>query len=268
MAASETALIVAGPWPRLSVGGVAFPTYYLVISAVLSVSLFYIYLRAQQKNYSQSTALDLFMIVSAGAVLGARLFHVLFESPSYYLSQPLAVFSFWQGGFVFYGGLIGGIIAGTWVLRQQQQAVAPWLDFFAPVLSLAYALGRFACFFNGCCYGKACDLPWGYGFRQYDYHTSLSLIVYRHPTQLYFVITEFCLFLSLLVLEKKPWTKERAGRLFAVWLAVHSCLRFVIEIFRDDDRGLSFGPLSISMLLSVVFLCSTLYFLFAKKIEK
>lgn len=225
------------------------------------VALFYIYRRAQQKHYSQTTALDLFMIVSAGGVFGARLFHVLFESPGYYLADPLAIFSFWQGGFVFYGGLIGGSMAAVWALRHQNQAVAPWLDFFAPVLSLSYALGRFACFFAGCCYGKVCDLPWAYGFRQWDDHTSLSTVVFRHPTQLYFVVSEFCLFLGLLFLEKKSWTQKQPGRLFAVWLAVHSCLRFAIELFRDDDRGVNIGPLSLSMFLSLIFLSGSLLFL-------
>ena len=190
-------------------------------------------------EWKRKPAMDLFFVVTLSGADGARLLHVLFEEPQYYIDNPWRVFAVLQGGFVYYGGLIFGFFAAWLYLLWKKQSFAHWLDFFTPVVSLSYATGRIACFLTGCCYGKLCDLPWA--------------IAGRHPTQLYAVILELLLFCGLLKLERNPWCKEVPGRLFALWLAQHSANRMVVELFRADPRGPTLGALSISTLLSLVF---------------
>jgi phosphatidylglycerol---prolipoprotein diacylglyceryl transferase len=221
--------------------------YFIFISLILTVSVLWINQRSRKLQYSGATAMDLFFVVTLSGALGARLLHVFFEEPQYYYENPLRFFLVLQGGFVYYGGLIFGFCAAWLFLRWKKQAFSQWLDFFTPVISLSYAFGRIACFLTGCCYGKFCNLPWA--------------VEARHPTQLYAVVLELLVFSGLMKLEKNPWVKAVPGRLFALWLTLHSINRFVIELFRGDPRGPSLGMYSLSMLLSIVFFILSLAYL-------
>lgn len=245
--------VVLGPWPLIKLGGLALPTYYIVISAVLMVTTLFVAKRADQKKYSGSLALEIYLNVLIAGVLGARLFHVLYEAPAFYFHNPLEILYFWQGGFVFYGGVLGGLLGGWLTVKKKEQPFELWLDFFAPILSLGYALGRMACFFTGCCYGRACDLPWAPPFTTVELRSGASSIIYRHPTQLYAVILELIVFAVVLYIEKRRMF-TRSGNLFFAWLGLHSLGRIVMEMFRDDDRGSLIGPFSVATVLSLIFI--------------
>lgn len=254
-----------GPLPTLNFGdGLVLPTYPLFMSLLFTGIIFYINKRAFKRDHSAATALDLFLWVVIGGTIGARLFHVFYEAPAHYLENPLHVFYFWQGGFVFYGGVVAGFFAGWLNLKLKQQSFTLWLDFFTPVISLGYAIGRWACFLAGCCYGKFCDLPWAVSFKQIDLNNQMVMHVHRHPTQLYASFLEFALFALLLRVEKKRLFKK-PGHLFFFWLGVHSLCRVFVELFRDDDRGAMIGPLSVSMFMSFVFAAIAFVVLFRKK---
>ncbi len=96
--------IVLGPLPFLTLGSIKLPTYHLFISFVLLGLVYYVNQRSYKKQFSGTTAIDLFLSALAGGVFGARLFHIFFEEPAHYLQHPFEVFYIWQGGFVFYGG--------------------------------------------------------------------------------------------------------------------------------------------------------------------
>lgn len=255
--------LVIGPLPYIYLGdGLKLPTYPIVISLLFAVLIFYINKRARKLDYSGSTALDLFLwCVGAGAV-GARLLHIVYEAPGYYLENPLHIFYFWQGGFVFYGGLICGVVAGWVYVLVKKQSFLLWLDFATPIVSLGYALGRWACFLAGCCYGQVCDLPWAISVRQIDTFTHATTYVHRHPTQLYASALEFLLLAFILFFEKKKILSKKAGHLFFLWLALHSLCRILVETFRADDRGVMLGSLSISMILSLLFISVSFVVLF------
>lgn len=257
--------LVLGPLPTLNFGGgLILPTYPLFISLLFTGIIFYINKRAFKRDHSAATALDLFLWVVIGGTLGARLFHVLYEAPAYYMQNPLHVFYFWQGGFVFYGGVIAGFFAGWLNLKIKKQSFPLWLDFFTPVISLGYAFGRWACFLAGCCYGRVCDLPWAVSLRQIHLDSDMVMHVHRHPTQLYASVLEFALFAAVIKLERKRVFKT-PSHLFFFWLGAHSLCRIVVELFRDDDRGAMIGPLSVSMILSLVFVAVALTVLCRKK---
>ena len=172
--------------------------------------------RARNKNLSRYTTLDISLGIMFGALLGARLFHVFYEQPSDYLADPLRIFMIWQGGFVFYGGAIGGFLGGFIVLKIKGERWRMWADFVAPIGAFGYGLGRMACFLNGCCHGKVCALPWAVRFPGIEGG--------RHPTQLYAAFLEWGICLFLLLLEKRKGLKE--------------CVN---EIFSGDSRGGSSG---------------------------
>ncbi len=220
------------------------PVYLLLISLSYCVCLFWLGPRAKKIGVSPTKALDLSFVIMVSGFIGARLLHIIYEEPQYYLDKPFEVFKFWKGGFVFYGGFLGTLFGGYLFVRLKKLSFMAWADFFAPMGALGYAIGRLGCFFNGCCYGQICELPWAVQF------PGLSpLGIARHPTQLYAVAWEVLTLLLLLNLEKMQ--KLKTGQLFSVWIFLHSIGRLLMEQFRDDPRGDLLFSVSISSWISL-----------------
>jgi phosphatidylglycerol:prolipoprotein diacylglycerol transferase len=236
------------------------PVWLLIVSLTVSAALIWSFLRAAKWGVVQSQAIDLAIVLSAGMALGGRLLHVIYEQPRYYLENPVRIFFVWEGGFVFYGGLLTSLALGWWWCQKRDQNFWRWGDFFAPLISFTYAAGRIGCFVNGCCYGRACDLPWGV---EHSSHAQWGLeIVKRHPTQLYAAGLEFAALAFLLWYERKS---RPLGAVFSLWLGLHGAGRIVMEYFRDDFRGASPLGLSLAVWVSVILILVSLYRLVLKR---
>lgn len=230
--------------------GLEIPTFFLVISLVLSVSLWWITKRCDLYHLPKRKVLDLSLLLMIAGLVGSRLMHVLYENLSYYQEDPVRIFYLWDGGFVFYGGLTLALVAAFFYFRiLRPEKVGSYFDAFAPVVSFAYGFGRMGCFLAGCCYGGACDYPWA--------------IAGKHPTQLYALLWEAGVILILLGLEKIPSVQRisflrRSGDLFVLWMGLHAVGRLLMESLREDFRGdLIFG-FSVSTVFSVLLLTASL----------
>ncbi len=240
-------------FPTVSISAtLSIPTYFVLITIACIIALFWTQKRALKLDLSVKHALDLCLICFVSGFLGGRLFHIFYESPEYYIENPLKVFYFWEGGFVYYGGFISALICCLiFIKRIEPNEWKKYFDLAAPILSLAYIIGRSACFLAGCCYGRACELPWA--------------VNGLHPTQLYAVFSELLVLGLLLSIEKhslalqykKPEQALQDGDLFLFWTIGHSAGRIVMELFRDDFRGLIYY-LSISTWISLAVLLTSL----------
>lgn len=224
--------------PILDFGFIHIPTFYFVISLSVTFILLLINSELNQKlKIDRKITFDITLISMIAGFLGARLTHVFYEEWPFYQQFPIEIFKFWNGGFVFYGGFIPAFIVILIFLKLKKQNIYFWTDFFTPYIGLSYALGRLGCFFEGCCYGTHCDLPWA--------------IAGRHPTQLYMTLAEVLLLASLVFWRKKKSDHLKPGLLFLTWLCGHAINRFIIEFFREDDRGALIRDLSLSQWISV-----------------
>lgn len=223
------------------------PSYMLVLSLTYCLGLVFTFWRAGQRDLDRHIALDIALAIMIGGFVGARLFHVLYENPEIYREHPLEVFKFWLGGFVYYGGLMGAAYTVWLYTKVRGLSFWEWADFYAPILSIGYALGRFACLLNGCCYGGLCDLPWGIEFN----YPGLPLGL-RHPAPLYASLFEFCVFALLIFIERRKIRGLRDGDVFLIWLSLHGCGRLIMETFRDDFRGATIFGLSVSSFISIL----------------
>lgn len=225
------------------------PTYYLVISLTFCLIIFLAIIRAKKLGFDINISLDFILIAMVSGFIGARVLHIVYEAPQYYLEDLLRIFKFWNGGFVYYGGVIAALI-GCWVYAKVKDLnFLKWADFFAPLIAFGYGLGRFACFLNGCCYGKTCDLPWAVQFPNLPHPMNQH---FRHPTQIYTSLLEFVIVIVLLLLAKHDYFKAQFGRLFGLWLVLHALNRILMESLRADFRGESFLGLSISTIISLL----------------
>lgn len=224
------------------------PTYFVYISVLYCFLLVYVLRRARAHGENASTALDLGLILMVGGFLGGRLLHVFYELPQYYAEDWTRVFKIWEGGFVFYGGFLTALAGCLLLVWRRRLSFNRWADFYAPVIALGYGLGRVSCFLAGCCYGRACDLPWGVTF-PWDAERIL-----RHPTQLYAVIWELSVFGLLIFLERRKIPSRIPGLVFWSWILLHSLGRLMMESFRDDFRGHLLFGLSLSTVISLLLL--------------
>ena len=214
---------------------------------IYCISLLWAVKRADHQGLSRHKTLDYSLVIMILGCFGARLFHVVFEYPDYYLKHPIDIFLLYQGGFVFYGGFLFAFLGGFIVIKYRRDNFMVWLDFFTPLISFGYTVGRIGCFLAGCCYGKPSTHPWAVTFPlEMEAPANTPL----HPTQIYSSLLEFLILILVLFIEKKKLLPK--GGVFCFWLLFHSISRLIVEPFRGDWRGEAFLSLSISSWISAV----------------
>lgn len=194
-------------------------------------------------------------------LIGARLFYTIQNHYDYFsLAHPskiINVFKVWEGGLVFYGGLIGGITGTVIYVWKKKQPLLNFLDSIAPSIGLGHFFARIGCFLNGCCYGRPTDLPWGIKFPQGS-NPARHYSGHIHPTQLYESFSGIILFALLYYMFKN---RKFQGQVFFSYLLLYSIIRFTIEFFRGDAIRGVYGPLSTSQWVGVLLFPISLVFL-------
>jgi len=206
-------------------------TYGLLVATGFLVAILLASSRAEKEGLDSQKVLDLCFYVMVSALLGARLLYVIVEY-RYFLDSPLEIFKFWKGGLVFYGGLILGVLISLWYLKRNQMPMWKTADLLAPSIALGQLIGRWGCFFAGCCYGKKTDVAWGITFT--DPRSLAPLEISLHPTQVYLSLNAVFIFIFLMWLSKR---KLFDGQILWSYGILYSIGRFSIEYFRGDDRG-------------------------------
>lgn len=229
--------------PYIQIGPMAVSTYFLVISLAATLAGVWFIRRMEARDLSRVQAIDLTLVIFVSAFAGARLMHVLYEEFGFYWQNPTQILQIWNGGFVYYGGLIGGLLGIYIYCLSKRIPFLVTLDQGAIPMAFSYVLGRFGCFLNGCCYGKLCELPWAINLRG----------EHRHPTQLYSSLGEAAIVALLLRVEKR--LQKQPGQLAGLWFILHALNRMVMEHFRDDPRGDMILRLSVSTWMSVALIC-------------
>lgn len=244
---------ISGFLPALNLGPLVLPTYFVISSLAFIAALFFLVHRAKNLRLPRNRALDTALVLMLTGFVGSRLFHVFFEEPGYYAEDPSRVLEIWRGGFVWFGGAVFGSLCSLWFLKWKREPIARYLDLFAPVGALGYAIGRLACLFTGCCYGAVCILP---GMRE-GY-------AFRYPTQALAVVYEVVVLFILLKVERtredSPWF-GRAGQLFLLWVILHGAGRILMESLRGDPRGAFIFGLSISTWISAILIVGSFVWL-------
>jgi len=188
------------------------------------------------------------------ALLGAKILLVIVEWKRY-LGDPSELLGLARAGGVFLGGFIAAVLAAAIMLRRYNLKALPTFDVLAPSLALGQAIGRLGCLLAGCCWGRECDLPWAITYTDpaaaANVGTPLHLAV--HPFPAYAAAFNFTVFLILSRLYQK---KLAPGIVFATYLILYGCGRFLLELTRGDEiRGLYFGGMvSTSQLISAALI--------------
>jgi phosphatidylglycerol:prolipoprotein diacylglycerol transferase len=255
-------------YPKLfDLGPVTVHTYGLLLALAFIVGIWLTSRNARIRGISPDSMWNMGLIIIFAALVGAKV--LLFISDySYYAQNPSEIFSLstLRSTGVFYGGLIFGLVGAAWYLNRARLPGWKVADLAAPAIALGHSIGRLGCFSAGCCYGKPTHLPWGVTFTsQYAYdNVGVPLNVPLHPTQLYEAAGNLLIFAYL---QHRLSRKHFRGQIILEYLMFYAALRFVIEFFRDDERGFVFhGLLSTSQFIGILtVIAAASLFLFLRR---
>lgn len=178
---------------------------------------------------------DLSLWMLLAGLIGSKI--LMFWVEPEYRQHPLQLLSldFLRSGGVFYGGLLGAVLAGYFLMKRYK---LPWwktADACAPGIALGNFFGRQGCFAAGCCWGKPTTLPWGVQFTELGHRiTGVPTGIRLHPVQLYESFAMLIVFFFLIWLHRR---KRFSGQVILAYALIYSVVRFAVEFVRDDPRG-------------------------------
>ena len=184
-----------------------------------------------------------------GGVLGAKLLSVL-TSIGYIIEYHISFIDVIRNGFVFYGGLIGGVIGLVIYAKAFRLPLLPLFDLYAAGTALGHAVGRVGCLISGCCYGLPAEGSF-YVLYTHAVDPNTPLGTPLLPIQL---IECFCLVGIFALCECLFYFTKRRGVSAFAYAGTYAVTRFVLEFFRGDAVRGVFGGLSTSQYISLAIL--------------
>ncbi|HEY3350893.1 MAG TPA: prolipoprotein diacylglyceryl transferase [Thermoanaerobaculia bacterium] len=230
------------------IGSFALPSYGFMMAVAFVAGLWLLRRRAPSFGIEADTASDIGVWLLLSGLVGAKLLLVIVEWPSYVRSWSDFA-SLARAGGVFYGGLIGAVLATAILLRRRRISFWMFADAAAPSVALGQAFGRVGCFLAGCCWGRECSLPWAVTFTSPVAHENVGvpLGIPLHPTQVYEILGTLLLCVLLVRFERRAFS----GETFARYVFGYALLRGTIEFFRGDPRGEVLGVMSTSQFIAL-----------------
>jgi len=238
------------------IGPLSIRWYGVLIMAGVILGLVLAGREAKRKAVSIELIYDLFFYMLISAVVGARLYYVIF-SWDLYRNNLKEIFAFWHGGLAIHGAVVGGVVSALIYTRLKGLSFWSVADICAPSLILGQAIGRWGNYFNQEAFGRPTNLPWAIFID--EAHRPLQYVqqTHFHPTFLYESLWNFCAFLLLLWLRRRRGIVT--GDVFLAYLMLYSLGRFWIEALRTDSLMFAgFRVAQIVSLLLIVFASITL----------
>jgi phosphatidylglycerol:prolipoprotein diacylglycerol transferase len=241
------------------VGPLTITGFGLAVLAAFVVAQIVAQSELKRRGYDPEPVGDMIFAAVIGSLIGAKVYFVILTGDIDTL--------FSRGGFVFWGGLIGGILAVTWLVLKRKLGFWRIADVAGLAIMPAYAVGRTGCWAVGDDYGRPWDGPLAVRFPDgappstaqnmqemfgipVPAGTPPNAVLAVHPTQLYEVTMAFLLFLVLWRLRDH---KHAEGWLMGVYCVMAGVERFIVEFFRaKDDRF--FGVLTMAQIIALVFI--------------
>lgn len=229
---------------------------------------------AKRTGQNPDTYLDFIIYAMIIAIIGARLYYVIF-SWDFYSQHPEKIFAIREGGLAIYGGIIGGVLTAIVYSRVKKKNFWVMADTMAPSLILGQMLGRWGNFFNKEAFGGFTDNLFAMRYQLSQVRASdvtpdilQNLVTVNgvdyiqvHPTFLYESMWSLCVFIILLILQRK---KKFDGQVCATYFFGYALGRVWIEGLRTDQ--LCIGNVPVSQALSaVLIIASVVLYVYCKK---
>jgi phosphatidylglycerol:prolipoprotein diacylglycerol transferase len=220
------------------IGGFEVTSFGLLVGDAGLVAI-WLFSRELERGRLPKEALNAAIGGLLGGLIGAKLLWTI----EFRGSQPIAHLLFSRGGLSWFGGLIGGVGTGLWLLHRSNVPVLRGFAAATAALAIGHAIGRVGCFLVGDDYGKPTDLPWGVAFPEGLPPTDVPV----HPTQLYEAL--FLLPVAWLLIR---WRRKGVDDAVVLgrYLVLVGSIRFAIEFIRINLRVL--GPLTLAQVIALL----------------
>jgi phosphatidylglycerol:prolipoprotein diacylglycerol transferase len=223
----------------------------ILIGLIVGISVGLLLCKREKKDIN-----DFILLISftgLGALIGAKLLYLIVSLPEIDINRFFTDYKYFhaymQGGFVFYGGVIGGMISCYIGSKATKIDIKEYLSISMPGIAFAHGFGRLGCNLAGCCYGIYYDGPFS---RIYEHSLFAPNHVHLFPVQVVEAIFEFMIAFILLYVYFKITT--RYDVMTMIYLTSYSLIRFILEFFRGDAVRGFVGILSTSQVISLLIL--------------
>ena len=250
----------------LDLGFIKIYWYSIFILLGVIFGVLVVYKEAKKQGMNQELFFNMIFYTAIIAIIGARLYYVLFNL-DYYLQRPIEIFEIWNGGLAIHGGILAGLIFLIWYCKKHKINTLKLLDIIVVGLILGQAIGRWGNFFNQEAYGGTTTAAYleSLYLPEFIIHGMYIGGAYRQPTFYYESLWNAIGFVLLLLLRKRK--NLRLGQLTGFYFMWYSFARFMIEGMRTDS--LMLGKIRIAQLVSILlFLIGFYFFFFHKRKEK
>lgn len=247
-----------------SLFGLEVRWYGILIATGIILALLIAYLNCNKKGLSFDTMLDIFIWSFPMAIIGARLYYVIFEW-SYYKDNLGEILRIRQGGLAIHGGLIFAIATAYIYTKIKKVDFIDFADIAAPSIIIAQSLGRWGNFFNQEAHGSPVSEEFINRFPEFIKRGMYISGEYYHPTFLYESVWNLCVFAILICILYKLSDKYK-GITICSYGVLYSVGRFFIEALRTDS--LYIGQLRVAQLVSlmgIVVGCALIIIIIKKK---
>ncbi|MGM0501088.1 MAG: prolipoprotein diacylglyceryl transferase [Bacillota bacterium] len=226
--------------------------YGLIMATAVFIGLLLATKEAERKNIDPDLIIDLVIYVLPVAILGARIYYVIFEW-GYYAQNPQEIIAVWHGGLAIHGAVIGALLGGVVFAKIKAISFRKLADIAAPSFILGQAIGRWGNFINQEAHGGEVSrsLLENLHLPQWIIEQMNINGTYYHPTFLYESIWNLLIFLFLFFYWKKQdFLKD--GDLFLSYISLYSIGRFFIENMRTDS--LMLGQIQMARAISIAII--------------
>ncbi len=242
-----------------SVGFIHIRYYSLMFLLSFGLGVYFMKRFFSYEKFDPLDVDDLLMYMMAGTIIGARLGHVLFYSPGYYLSNPVEILMIWRGGLASHGAAAGILLALYYFSKRKGYDYLWIVDRIVVVVALAGGFIRLGNLFNSEIVGKPTDVPWAFIFERLDN-------IPRHPTQIYESLAYFIIFIFLYKTYMRLKEKTPRGLLFGYFLVGVFGFRFIVEFYKEVQESFERGlALDMGQILSIPLVLLGVYFLLTAK---
>jgi phosphatidylglycerol:prolipoprotein diacylglycerol transferase len=231
------------------VGSFEIHTYGVMVAIGFLLGILTAVQRAKGEGIDPERLNDLGVWLIIAGMAGGKLFHIVFYWNDFIRDWHEVGIKSLREGFVFYGGFICAALATVVYTRVKRLSLAKVADALAPSIALGHFFGRLGCFFEGCCYGKACSLPWAVKFP--PTHVTGGIPV--HPTELYEAAGNLVIFASLAAIYRH---RRFDGEVWWLYVLCYAVLRFIVEFYRGDYDVHYFGVFTIAQFIAVVMIAA------------
>lgn len=228
--------------------------YGVIIALGFLLAVWYGLHRCRDFGIDSDRMIDVVLVCTVVAFVGARLYYVLFSADrAKYFADPITILYIWKGGIGIYGGLIAAFLSGLLMCRLRKVNTLAMFDLASLGFLIGQAVGRWGNFFNQEAFGGNTTMPWGMTGNLIASGANGDTKLYDpslpvHPTFLYESLWCLIGFVLLHILSKKAYKFK--GQIFSLYIMWYGAGRFFIELLRTDS--LMLGNMKVSCFVAVL----------------